>query len=274
MAHRHSHSRVFTGCMVLQLVFLSCTPMMQPIETEPTKAMLKFALVEGSHGRSSPSQSAGGVISPAAPRSWMDFVRSMIEKETAFRAEVIIPQVIDYGDYDSSVPVGFPISLQDERLSGLPVIVIYFQTLQGDDWARLAEYVRNGGFFIGISDDSGNLSGVKEGFQVYGGLQGGVDLLIQSLPDGHPVYGGPFDLAEVLPLSGLDVGEYSGLISYTIRGRLSGVSFKSRQLVEMFNTVQDWSGGFKASPLANPRCQMLANVMIYAMQQKGLVAPR
>ena len=271
------------GYPVIGCILSACTPLMQPAEEQihgasvpqENAATLRFAFAQGGaipHEQPSGASGTGTVdlhgksirIPPPTPpprrkqASWMVLLRDIIERDTPLQPELVEGVSRMYPN-----PVGTPISLKGERLLEVPILILYVHTLQGDDWKHLVRYLRDGGFFIGIF--SGDMKDVEDALQEYSSLQQGKDFRSESLPDDHPIFGVFYNLKEALPKVGLKDDEDRALMGLFIQDRLSGVFLTRKQFTEMFNLVIRRGLGHR---LGTPRCQMLINVMVYAMYQK------
>ena len=230
----------FLICLIgtgLSLTLTTCTPLMVPMDQtqqaspSPKTAVapsgdLEFAAIQPPHERR-----AG--VDVYSIRSLRDAINAHTELHAALVGE------------------GAGLSLMDERLADVPVILLSYPPAESE-WRTFTQYLLAGGFFITAASQS---RAIDEGLKAQG-LQ---EFYTADLPEKHPVFNALYDLQKA-PATGTP-NQVPTLTGCFVQGRLAGV-FAEGPLWSISRTPQNAAG-------LPPRIKLIINLMAYALQEEG-----
>ncbi|MCC7262750.1 MAG: hypothetical protein IT369_09545 [Candidatus Latescibacteria bacterium] len=228
--------------LCLVLILPTCTPLITPLEqssapqtpTPPRQGAFKFAYTQ-----------------PQPPQTAEPYVYSMRELAIATKGMA--------GLRAELASDGAGLQLRDARLAEVAVLILSSPP-QEKEWAAFANYLRDGGFFIGTRSQAEE---VRKALDVYEGPAAAEErVYTMPLNDDHPLFAGLQDMSAT-PAE-RKTYRLPSLSGFFFQDRVVGVLADDPGVPGLVGSTSNFE------PLVD-KTKLTVSIMVYALQQEGSI---
>ncbi|MFH1568872.1 MAG: DUF4159 domain-containing protein [Gemmatimonadota bacterium] len=221
-----------------------------PADPQSLKGFVKVARVFS-------QQKAGGMHFDRAEMSRNLAIKALVDNLNRYTG--IQAQFVDATTFDDSGIMEVPF-----------VIYISIAKLTDREMLGLAEYLKAGGFILGLASPEGVLS---EALEKYGGLVQGRDFHFGRVPDDHPIYRSFFDMGP----GGVPLG-FGGIPPFKkelgVATYLDGLWVDDRLAAVQGIDPGMFGYGVRSGGDTTRLLQLGVNILVFALTQEGSITQR